>query len=299
MATEQKILLDSTQTVSAYPPMLGLGKITGVTHLLRTPSTDFQAAAEAASYDTVDTTLDAAASEGATSLSVASATGITAGRTYLLGLAADATDNLAVEVASVVGTTVNLKDPLPQAVASADLFFGWQVSHALLAAETEQEGEGQVKWIATIGGETVTFDQQFRVVYAQVAYTLNGARLVSLMPITRSLQDPQDGTFQETIEAAWDAYLVPSIEKAGMKVQRITSWDRLEPWHATACVFHLMVNNPRTPEETLARWEQALVGARDDAIGSPDFWYDDTGEDETRDDEATTGRFGPYRRVVM
>jgi hypothetical protein len=173
------------------------------------------------------------------------------------------------------------------------------VAHALLATETDVEGEGQVKWKVTQGGETVLFDQQFRVVYSNVGYTLNGARLVSLMPIARSLQDPQDGTFLETVGAAWDTYLTPSIEARGMKVQRIQSWERLEPWHAAACVYHLALNNPRTSDEQLERYESRMNTAADKAMGSPDFWYDDEGEDTIRDDEDTVGRFGPYRRVIQ
>lgn len=298
MATELHILQGSTDTVYGYPPVLGLGKISALNHQVRTPSTDLQGSWVAATYDTVDTTLSASASEGATSVTVTSATGVTVGRTYILGLGAEAKRQLAVEVDSVSGTTVTLKDPLPCAVASADLFFGWQCSHQLTADETSQEGEGLVKWQATIGSQTIEWDQQFRVVHSQVAYTLNAARLVSLFPMAHELQPPQDPDFRETIAAAWDAYLVPSIENAGMKVQRIHSWDRIEPWHATACVYHMLLNDRRTTAETLAMWGDKLVEARDKAISSPDFWYDPVGEDDTRDDEATVGQFGSYRRVI-
>lgn len=300
MATEQHILKDSTQSVIGYPPQYarGLGKISAVTHKVRTPSTDFQSAAESATYDTVDTTINAAAAEGATSVSVASATGITAGREYVIGLNASANEPMIVRVASVSGTTVYLDEPLPYAAASSDLFFGWRVSHALLATETDVEGEGLIIWNATIGGETVTWEDQFRVVRQGVGYGLNATRLTELMPMVRALQEPQDGTYEETIKAAWDLYLVPRLTGRGLRVQRIHSWNYLEPAHAVACAYHLVRNSRRADSDELERWKAELAAAMDDALGAVDFWYDDTGENEVRDDENETPRFGAWRRQV-
>ncbi len=299
MATEQHILKDSTQSVIGYPPQYarGLGKISAVTHQVRTPSTDFTTAA-AATYDTVDTTLSSAAAEGATSVVVASATNITAGREYIIGLNASANEPMVVRVASISGTTIYLDEPLPYAAASADLFFGWQVSHALLAAETDTEGEGLVIWNATIGGETVTWEDQFRIVRQGVGYTLNATRLTELMPMVRPLQEPQDGTYEETIRAAWEMYLVPRLTGRGLRPQRIHSWSYLEPWHAMACAYHLVRNSRRADSDELERWKAELATAADDALGAVDFWYDDTGENEVRDDENATPRFGSWRRQV-
>jgi len=80
--------------------------------------------------DAVNTTLAAAAAAGATSVSVTSATGVTAGRRYLLG-GAEGAGGERVIVASVSGTTVTLARPLAAARASGAAFQSARVSVAV------------------------------------------------------------------------------------------------------------------------------------------------------------------------
>lgn len=83
--------------------------------------------------ESVDTTLSAGPSAGATTVSVASATGITARRRYLIGGAVE-TGGEWITVQSVSGTTVTLKRPLIEAKASGATFRSTRVDCAVTAA---------------------------------------------------------------------------------------------------------------------------------------------------------------------
>lgn len=89
-------------------------------------------ASAAASLSAVSTTLSGAAVAGAASVTVTSATGIVAGRRYLLG-GPEETGGEWVTVRSVSGTTVTLARRLIAARASGDAFVSTRVSFALPA----------------------------------------------------------------------------------------------------------------------------------------------------------------------
>lgn len=95
----------------------------------------------AATLDSVDTTLSGAAAQGATSVSVTSATGITAGRRYLLG-GAEADGGEVVLVRSVSGTTITLARALQYARASGTAFASARVSFAVGASAAAAIGRG-------------------------------------------------------------------------------------------------------------------------------------------------------------
>lgn len=85
------------------------------------------------SVDSVNTTLSSAASAGATSLTVTSASGITVGRRYLVG-GAEESGGEWVTVASIASTTITLARPLVRAQASGAAYQGTRVSCAVTAA---------------------------------------------------------------------------------------------------------------------------------------------------------------------
>lgn len=98
----------------------------------------------AASVDSVNTTLSAAASRLASTVTVASATGITAGRRYLLG-------DEWVEVRSISSTTLTLRRPLQGDHASGAAFVGCRISIAVDSAWMADENN-ITEWTAGFAG---------------------------------------------------------------------------------------------------------------------------------------------------
>lgn len=96
--------------------------------------------------DSVNTTLSGAVVAGASSLTVASGTGIAAGRRYLL--AGSETDGgEVVLVSSVASTTVTLARRLGRAQSSGATFQGTRVTVAITSASTAQCSRGlRVEW---------------------------------------------------------------------------------------------------------------------------------------------------------
>ncbi|MAH46064.1 hypothetical protein CMI37_09540 [Candidatus Pacearchaeota archaeon] len=110
----------------------------------------------AVTNDSVDTTINATAAAGATSLTVVSGTGIVAGRRYLI----DNTTNEPewVWVKSVSGTTVTLHDAVAYAYASSHTFRGVRMSVLVNAGDVTGDAarlEGyEARWEYAVGGIT-------------------------------------------------------------------------------------------------------------------------------------------------
>lgn len=96
--------------------------------------------------DSVNTTLSGAAAAGATSLSLTSATGVTAGRRYLLA-GGEASGGESVLVASVSGTTATLARPITSARASGVTFQSARITVAIATAATAEVcRQRRVEW---------------------------------------------------------------------------------------------------------------------------------------------------------
>jgi hypothetical protein len=117
---------------------------------------------EAGTYtrDTVDTTLGGAAAKGATSVTVASATGITVGRAYLLTASED-TGGERVVVRAISDTTVTLVRPTRLDHASGAAFKSSRVTCALTTTGTAAHGRHhrlELTWtVATVAQPTAVF----------------------------------------------------------------------------------------------------------------------------------------------
>lgn len=127
------------------------------------PSGASHIASSTAVVDSVDTTLSADVAQDATSISVASAAGIQAGRFYVL-TSVDG-PHLWIRVESVDGTTVTLFDPLPRAFETGDTFVGNRITVAIGAGDATPLDEGyeaQLSW--TIDGTTYYENVPFDIV---------------------------------------------------------------------------------------------------------------------------------------
>lgn len=109
--------------------------------------------------DSVSTTLSAATVPGASSVTVASATGISAGHRYLVDGAEDAGGE-ALTVLSVSSTTVTTVRRLQRAHASGATFKGSRLTFAITTASTPSPGRNfRVEWTSPEGVVTaIPFD---------------------------------------------------------------------------------------------------------------------------------------------
>ncbi len=282
MSGPQHVHEDSTETLVTYPPTLGIPS--SATVKVATPSTDMPDSGDAATVDSVSSTTNAAASAGATSLSFAGDPSTTVGRQYLL----DDTSNgkpLIVVTVRENGTTLYLEEPLPFDVGSGATLSGIAITHALTASETDNAGEGNAEWTATVGGVALTWNQQFRIVEERVAYTLNNDRLTQSYPQIRHLAGRSDEGFNELIETAWDHRLRLDLAARGMRPERINSWDALEPAHAAACYYHALATNPRTDPDVADRAKDEYLSTLRTTLDARGFWYDEEDDDAPRADD--------------
>ncbi len=271
MPTITHVVEDQTETLVSYPPVIGQASAANVR--IGTPAVSMpdEGSEDAATIDTVDTTISAAANAGDKSITVASASGITEGYQYYLD-----TDfgPLVVEVEEIESTTIHMTNPLPTAVESGTAFKGYAISHALTAAETADVGQSLAQWDATIGGVLYRWDQHFLVVNDNINYTLNGTRLVDLQPIVRELRPAHDETFEDSIAAAWGTYLVPDFAEKGIRIERINSWEPLEALHSTAVVAHLLSQATNANPDFRDFWEAKYRKQSLDLLSNPLWWYD-------------------------
>lgn len=111
------------------------------TFLVYAPGGGVVQTSTAATLDSVNTTLSGSAAQGATSVAVTSATGITAGRRYLLG-GAEADGGEVVLVRAVSGTTITLARALQYARGSGVSLASSRVSFAVGASAAAAIGRG-------------------------------------------------------------------------------------------------------------------------------------------------------------
>lgn len=154
--------------------------------------------------DAVNTTLSASAAAGATSLSVTSATGITAGRRYLVG-GAETAGGEVVLVASVSGTTVTLQRALVSARASGATFQGTRVTVPVSSACTaEVVRQRRVEWTDPDTAEVLAVP--FDVTRYAPRTFLTTSLLMDLDALLRK-RIPAGTSLPTVIERAWEMLL--------------------------------------------------------------------------------------------
>jgi len=271
---KQHIQQDSTEDLIAYPPS---GVPSSATVRIATPSTGMPAAADAqaATVDVVSASTSASASAGDESLSFATDPACTTGRLYLV---TDSITGATFRVKCVkTGATLYLAEPIPMSIGIASTVEGIAVTHALTATETQDAGDGNVIVNATVEGRALEWQTSFHVVARQVAYTLDASKLGQLEPDIKRYRPTGDNDWSETIQAAWDKYVSPDLASRGFRSERVVSWDAIAPWHAAACMVHVIANNPSADgddkDRAMAMMRMHAVNVLD---GSTDWWYDGT-----------------------
>ena len=285
----QKDLKDSTDTLIAYPPALGVPS--SATVKIQTPSTAMPSSGSAGSVDGVSASPNSSISEGDTTASFASDPTFTNGRDYLVTVAG--MDRFVAKCLNT-GTTSTFADPFPADVSTSGTFKGIAITIALTSAQTSAAGDAIARWTATINGVAQTWEQQFKVAEVQDGAFVNSAELVRMYPIADRLRPPTDETLTETIDAAWELYLRPDLEAKGMIANQIKSWERLKPVHATACIYHLVSTDERQEDIFRDQWRTQYAHALDLLLAGSEFWYS-TDDTETGTTRAPEGRYKQRR----
>lgn len=178
----------------------------GATFVVYNPQGGEAQASAAATIDAVSTTLAAAAQAGAMALSVASATGITVGRRYLVG-GAESAGGERVTVRAVAGTTVTLVRPLRYARASAAAFQSTRVE------------------LAVTGSNVATVGRHWR---AEVTYTVStAARSKAVVPFDVVRYVPIELLSLEDVRALDPLIAKRLAEGAWWPDLKAAAWDQL------------------------------------------------------------------------
>ena len=202
--------------------------------------------------DTLAQTVTAAAEDGATSLAVVS-TSVVAGRQYLL---VDVDAVFVVSVARKATGIVYLGEPLRRAVSATAVLTGWALTSALTSAQTDKVGPAVVQWRATVGGESVSWTDAFRIARRLPVIPLTSSQLVQAYPEIKSIHARQDETLEQVIASAWEYEVLPRILRRESFPEDIVNADAVRPLLATACMLHILKQSRQTSAEVVARWQE-------------------------------------------
>ena len=297
-----QVMAGETASVVSRPPQLPepLEKLNSCTVEIRTPSTNgFEAATDSpVTIQSVDTTLTAAAAEGARSISVdifGSDANFTVGRTYVLGTYdADALSSRDARplIAEVVETdwdgastlTVDLAEPLPRALPSGSRIHGWSVAVALTTSHTADRGAFDLRFEATTPtGQRFKWWERGYIVPWPVYPPLNAGNIGQHLPEVWRRRSAEDGDLAEAIAAAWTDILLPALEQE-VDFWTIRETSRLAPVHAAAVALHQVIGDERAPPDFVEQTRRLYRERLQLALNAKRFWAD-VDEDGAVDDD--------------
>ena len=159
----QEIIKDIGGTLTFDPPQPGRPSSATVT-LLDSSGSEL-AGSQAATVDSVNTTLSSNAAAGATSVVVASVGSIVVGRRYVLSNLVGQHEWVRVRAIDTGATTLTLATELAYAHPSTSTFVGNQLSVAITAGQSDElEENDQASWVYAIAGVTYRTNTFFDVV---------------------------------------------------------------------------------------------------------------------------------------
>lgn len=243
---ERRIPIDSTTTLEGYcrlrPGLLLQGEVTSPKARVKTPAvtgTTF----DACTVDDVDVEVTAPTDRGGDVLAIESAA-VVSGRRYLLDTGPAGILDIVSRTEGTV-TELRLASALPLDVPSGATVKGHALLRALTSEETSVAGDCSVEWQATVNGQVVAWTDLFRIVRRIPQASMTTTTLLRLRPQMRSLQLPDDVTFEDVIAGAWEGRIVPICEAQGLYDEEIVSDQALLPLHALACVLQVVEDDPR------------------------------------------------------
>ncbi|HAW74302.1 MAG TPA: hypothetical protein DCW74_01030 [Alteromonas australica] len=274
----QQLFKDQTTIhVESYPAKIDV-EFRRAAVRIQTPSTPMpdEDNYDSASVEALNRIIAATASAGTHLLTFTAApTDLVVGHQYVVSTT-DQEPNFVVKVSRVISSTqVQLQDPLPQEVPASSRIKGFRFSKELTAEQVKNEGQCIARWRGEDGDRNYYYwDEPFLIVRVATNYHLTSDKLERLYPLVLRLR-PEDQTLAEIIEASWENYLRPDLESKGIRPNQIKSWERLDPAHAAACVYHLVVTDERQDPGFVEQWRTMYAHQLDLLFASVFFWYDD------------------------
>ena len=249
----------------------------------------------AATVDTLSTTTQGAHQEGDDHVTLSASVALVANRRYLL----EPGNGRHLDVRALEGGTTNqlrTAEPLPCDVPNGSSVKGWAVTIALTAAQTNQVGDALALFRAVINGNTYEWSESFRIVNRITSPRLNPTMLTHAYPILASLRDTNDIDYEETIQSAWEHRIVPALAAKGILDEDVISDEALIPWHASACVLHLIEPDPRFSSDFVSRMRDLYDQQQQTTFGRADFAVRDQLTPSPRDTGGEP-KFGVMRMV--
>jgi hypothetical protein len=278
-----RIIKGSTETIETYPPTLAQASGTP-TARIGTPAVAIPDAGSNATVDSVSTTVDADAYEGATQLTVTSATWVK-GRKYL---ATSSTGEVLPIVSDTDGAsdTLNLQEPLPAPLLTGSTIKGYRISIALTAEQTASIGRCVVEWTATLNGVSEKWPDQFYVVERDAGYALDAATLSRFSAYARRMKPETDNDLSETIAGAWIRYLAPALLAKTIRPELFVSRQEMIPAHIAACEHYCAQNATSEEQETKDEKRREYGEALTLLLNSETLWINPDSEALTPPDPA-------------
>lgn len=276
------VVEDSTEELISYPPQTWDGTPSSPDVRVATASTGLPevGSEDAATVDSVSASTNAAADEGARSLSFASDPGCIPGRLYRLHHAS--TGPVVVKVLST-GATVYLAHALPCDVPSGATLTGLAVSHALTTSETSTSGRGLAIWRATIGGVVRSWEQAFRVVPRAFSQRLTSPQLQTYLREWPRLRPEHDITDQDSIDSAYE-WVLSDLEASGYRVDRINSIEKLNLAVVRQLLFRAREALDGPAAEATLKAEERYHREIEKAKAGADWWYDRDDDEDLSED---------------
>jgi hypothetical protein len=261
------------EVLTLYPPRQFLARPSAADIRVGTPAVAMPDAGNetsiTANIDATNTTVAAAVTRGADTLTLTSASDVTVGRRFLV---TSLGRHQQVRVRAKDGTTVYLFEPLRDDVATAATFVGLAVTHTLTTAQTALVGLGEIVYRLTLLGTVRRLDEKLRIEDRLFALTLTEDDLVSSMPEVRRLREAADLTLDSVIRTAWEDYVRVELGARKIIADRIMTPSALEPAIKEACVLVLMRGASR-PSEDIKDQEQRLYQKINRLFDGKDLWY--------------------------
>jgi hypothetical protein len=223
--------------------------------------------------DSVNTTTSATLAAGATSVTVTSATGITAGRRYLLA-GGDTAGGESVLVSAIASTTVTFARPVTAARASGVTFASARVSVAVSSACTSAPArQHRVEWVDPSTSEVI-------------AIPFDVTRYAPRSHLTQSLLLDLDASLRKRLPAG--AYLPALIERAWeMLLDDLAGSDKHPGGYAgvielttahSYLVRALVAETDTTPDGVVYRDDMRARYAQERARAVASMGYDEGGD---------------------
>lgn len=274
-AQEQQLIQGQAGTLVSYPPELA--QPTSCAARVAGPSLAAGLVAVAGVVDSVSGVVADVTPRGMSAIELAAPVAVVRGRRYLV---VDSTTGARIVVESTETKTTDivvLQSPLPVEVAAGALFLGYACTFPLTSSQVGITlGRGGCTWEATIAGRVVAWAQDWRVARRAVAYSLTATDVDQMSSYAKGMKPAGDDDWTESLRTSWWLYVAPALAAKGVAVERIVSWEVLNPWHLAALEHHLATTIPEAEADIRAEKKAAMVEARDLALSSFRMWIDDS-----------------------